>query len=212
MNWLRERVTHLAERPWALVLLVPAATGVIVLMGILPGAFAAIPPLVAAAAVAVRIADARDAASAFPLVAAALHYAALIVRWAGAVVVPLMALLGLDWYAAKLGWRPSPAFGMFVAAVLLGLADWVYLHPWWTRPGSKHPREWAIATTVTLVLVAAGAGAWPALPRGDPPPDDAPRSQLVGVGGAGGPRLPPPRAPAPGHRGEGRRAPRPARG
>ena len=195
MNWLRERVKHLAERPWALVLLVPVVTGVIVLMGILPGAFAAIPPVVAAIAVAIRIADAHDVAKRFPLPATALHYAALLVRWAGAFAVPLMALLGLDWYAAKLGWRPSPAFGMFVAAVLLGLADWVYLHAWWTRPGSKHPREWAIATTVALVLVAAGAGAWQAIKREDPPADDAAVSELevVVVGsGAGFPRVDPP--------------------
>src|SRR3954452_21153472 len=144
MNWLRERVKHLAERPWALVLLVPVVTGVIVLMGILPGAFAAIPPLVAVAAVAIRIGD--------------VPFAATAVRWADAVVVRLMALLGVAGCPANLGGRPPRAFGRFVAAVLLGLADWVYLHPWWTRPGSKHPREWAIATTITLVVVAAGAG------------------------------------------------------
>ena len=195
MNWLRERVKHLAERPWALVLLVPTVTGVIVLMGILPGAIAAIPAVVATLAVAIRVADTRDAAKAFPLLAVALHYTALIVRWAGAVAVPLMALLGLDWYAAKLGWRPSPAFGMLLAAVLLGLADWIYLHPWWTRPGSKHPREWAIGTTVALVLVAAGAGAWQAIKRTDPPADDAAVSELevVVVGsGPGFPRVDPP--------------------
>src|SRR3954454_6106642 len=107
MNWLRERVKHLAQRPWALVLLVPVVTGVIVLMGILPGAFAAIPPLVAVAAVAIRIGD--------------VPYAATAVRWAGAVVVPLMALLGVDWYAAKLGWRPPPALGEVVGAVPAGL-------------------------------------------------------------------------------------------
>src|SRR3954447_20054077 len=180
MNWLRERVKHLAERPWALVLLVPVVTGVIVLMGILPGAFAAIPPLVAVAAVAIRIGD--------------LPYAATAVRWAGAAVGPLMALLGIDWYAAKLGWRPPPAFGMFVAAVLLGLADWVYLHPWWTNPRSKHPGKWAIATTITLFAIAAAAGAWQAIKREDPPADDAAVSdiEVVVVGaGPGFPRVDP---------------------
>src|SRR3954468_17163751 len=127
MNWLRERVKHLAGRPWALVLLIPVVTGGIVLMGSLPGAFSSIPAVVAAIAVAIRVADTRDALKNFPLLEVALHYAALITRWAGAVVVPLMALLGTDWYVAKLGYRPNPAFGMAVAAVILGLAVWIYL-------------------------------------------------------------------------------------
>ena len=179
----------------AILLVIPVATGVMVLMDILPGAFAALPAVVAAAAVAIRIADQRDLAARFPLIATALHVGARLVRWLGAIVVPLMALLGFNWYVAKLGGRPNPLVGMGVAALIIGAVVYVYLHPWWVSPRSRHPGRWAIATTVVLVLIAAGAGAWQATKREDPAANGEAVSdlELVVVGaGPGFPRIDPP--------------------
>jgi len=96
---------------------------------------------------------------------------------------------------AKLGYRPEPLFGMVVAALILGAADWVYLHPWWTRPGSPHPTAWAVGTTIVLVLASAGAGAYQAVKREDPAANDQAVSdlELVVVGaGPGFPQVDPP--------------------
>jgi lysophospholipase L1-like esterase len=71
----------------------------------------------------------------------------------GLVVIPVLALLGVDWIWAQLTeWRPDPWGSLFLGAVLIGLATWVYLRPWWTRCTPSRPLVWTIVWAMLLVL------------------------------------------------------------
>ncbi len=82
-------------------------------------------------------------------------------RWIGAIalvwgliVIPVYALLGVDWLWAHLtSWRPDPLGSLALGALLIGAAAWLYLRPWWVRRTPRRPLAWTLGTALILVLV-----------------------------------------------------------
>ncbi|MBN1527541.1 MAG: hypothetical protein JW895_00650 [Thermoleophilaceae bacterium] len=82
----------------------------------------------------------------------------------GLIAVPVFALLGVDWIWARLtDWRPDALLSLVLGGVLVGLAAWIYLHPWWVASTPRRPVVWAALLALGLVAVppavlwAAGA-------------------------------------------------------
>jgi lysophospholipase L1-like esterase len=72
----------------------------------------------------------------------------------GALLVPIFALLGIDWAWAKVGaGRLSPVPSLLVAAAIVSAATFVYLRPWWVGEALDRPALWAAAVVAVLLLL-----------------------------------------------------------
>jgi lysophospholipase L1-like esterase len=106
----------------------------------------------------------------------------LVLRWArvpkwllavgiliGALIYPLFAAVGFAWGWANIGFpRIQNAWiSWAVGAIVLGLAVFVYVRPWWLREPRLHPIRWAAGVVAALVLAPPFVFAGIALVKGD---------------------------------------------
>jgi lysophospholipase L1-like esterase len=72
----------------------------------------------------------------------------------GGIVIPVFGLLGVDWLWARLGGaRLDPVPSVIAGGVIVGLAAFAYLNPWWVRERTKRPGLAAVGVAMLLVLV-----------------------------------------------------------
>jgi lysophospholipase L1-like esterase len=72
----------------------------------------------------------------------------------GAVVFPLYALVGFASVWTWRGWEQlEPIPSLLVGALALGIAAWIYVHPWWVSDPRRWPLLWAVAVILILVVV-----------------------------------------------------------
>ena len=134
-------------RPAAVVLLVFVGVGVVSLLQQLQGWWqaAVIAPVVVLAALRL-----------LPM-PSVLRWAGIIV---GAFIYPILALVGFARLWAELGLgRPDVWVSFTLGAVLLAVAVYVYVRPWWLREPSPHPRRW-VAVVVVLLVLAPPVAFW----------------------------------------------------
>ena len=125
----------------SLVLLAFVAVGAITLVQDLDGVWILVAALPLAVYAVLRSIPAPRAIRAIALV------------W-GLVVIPVYALLGVDWLWAHLtSWRPDPLGSLVLGALLIGGAAWLYLRPWWVRRTPPRPLAWTVGAALILVLV-----------------------------------------------------------
>jgi lysophospholipase L1-like esterase len=72
----------------------------------------------------------------------------------GAAVIPLFALLGVDWVWAEAGGdHLEPIPSVLIGAAIVWLAAVAYLRPWWVRRPAGNAFVWAGAVAFVLVFV-----------------------------------------------------------
>lgn len=72
----------------------------------------------------------------------------------GAVLFPLYALVGFASVWSWRGWgQLDPIPSLLVGALALGVAAWIYVHPWWVSETRRWPLLWAGAVILILVVL-----------------------------------------------------------
>jgi lysophospholipase L1-like esterase len=72
----------------------------------------------------------------------------------GGIVVPVFGLLGVDWAWARMGGdRLGPFPSLIAGAVIVWLAAFAYLNPWWVRQPTRRPGLAAVGVALLLVVV-----------------------------------------------------------
>jgi lysophospholipase L1-like esterase len=72
----------------------------------------------------------------------------------GAILIPVFGLLGVDWLWARLGGgRLDPLASVIIGAVIVGLAAFAYLNPWWVRERTRRRGLAAFGVAMLLVVV-----------------------------------------------------------
>lgn len=116
------------------------------------------------------------------LIAARVRFPA-VARPLGLVVVPVFALLGFNFLWSYVDpVHPPPLAGLVMAALFVGWAVGVYLHPWWVVRASAHPRRWALGVVAVLVVAPPAVVAALRAAEDEPPlPAAQPVSRLDAV-------------------------------
>ena len=79
----------------------------------------------------------------------------------GAVVFPLYGLVGFASLWTLSGWEQlDPLPSLAVGAAVLGIAAWIYVHPWWVSKTRHWPLLWATTVVVILVVGEIAALEW----------------------------------------------------
>ena len=71
----------------------------------------------------------------------------------GALVIPVLALVGFDLlWAWRVHGHLRALYSVPLGALIVAIAAWVYLRPWWVREASKNAFIWALVISGVLVV------------------------------------------------------------